>query len=367
MSEIMLSEETQSFCEIRDDYERNVERVLNHIGELCSSEHYSSVSVQCELFDSVTLKNEPLLDTRKLALSILERNKAVQSIRDMAISLLDEWTIIHNIFINVSRANIMDTLEKYTQDATHTPQLLRYIESLHLTDVLECLNTLTGVFPRINRTFVPIFNSKEFVLGFSKQELTISNITFTEPSEWLKREISQTENFELSQETQTRLFNYMVQFPTYRQLYYLEYFDSEDIIHHSYMVPNHNNSKVLLFRRFSHGNTTTIVDIQLISHWEYNTLFEENTPVLEDVKVVLTKETYEQVISRRKLTKQMMKKERIPETCCICLEKFKIGNQIHTTPCSHYYHARCLKKQMCSIGPPKCPLCRHDVREEVKK
>lgn len=58
--------------------------------------------------------------------------------------------------------------------------------------------------------------------------------------------------------------------------------------------------------------------------------------------------------------------------CSICLESLKVSNDpnsfqwnniIVQTPCSHWFHDSCLKKQLCFIGPPKCPNCRSDIRE----
>jgi hypothetical protein len=110
---------------------------------------------------------------------------------------------------------------------------------------------------------------------------------------------------------------------------------------------------------FQRNNDNEIVHV-------YRYVPNNNIPVLEDVKVVINKNKYQERIKSRRLTKKIKKTEAIPDTCCICLDTLKIGNLVHTTPCNHHYHANCLKKQLCSIGPPKCPMCRHDVREDIK-
>ena len=57
--------------------------------------------------------------------------------------------------------------------------------------------------------------------------------------------------------------------------------------------------------------------------------------------------------------------------CCICLEKIKVekpdnilSSLIAQTPCKHIFHHLCLQRLCCETGPPKCPLCRHDIREQ---
>jgi len=63
-------------------------------------------------------------------------------------------------------------------------------------------------------------------------------------------------------------------------------------------------------------------------------------------------------------------------SCPICLEPIVASNSssssswtdlIVKTECSHYYHHTCLQKLCCDIGPPKCPVCRHDVRDTFVK
>lgn len=85
--------------------------------------------------------------------------------------------------------------------------------------------------------------------------------------------------------------------------------------------------------------------------------------VLQDVPITITFQLYKQRIKKLKLTKAT--KSTIADSCCICLGDFKNGTTVHQTPCNHTFHASCLRKQCIKIGPPKCPLCRHDVRENI--
>ena len=83
-----------------------------------------------------------------------------------------------------------------------------------------------------------------------------------------------------------------------------------------------------------------------------------------DVKVTIPYSKYRKIIESIPVTKSSMEKHSIPESCCICLDAFKRGSKVHKTPCGHFYHATCLRKQLVKVGPPRCPMCRFDVRGE---
>ena len=83
-----------------------------------------------------------------------------------------------------------------------------------------------------------------------------------------------------------------------------------------------------------------------------------------NVKVTIPYSKYRQIIECIPVTKSSMEKHSIPESCCICLDAFKRGTKVHKTPCGHFYHAMCLREQLVKVGPPRCPMCRFDVRGE---
>ena len=42
-------------------------------------------------------------------------------------------------------------------------------------------------------------------------------------------------------------------------------------------------------------------------------------------------------------------------------------NIIVKTQCNHTYHHVCLQRLCCEVGPPKCPICRFDLRRKVPR
>ncbi len=54
--------------------------------------------------------------------------------------------------------------------------------------------------------------------------------------------------------------------------------------------------------------------------------------------------------------------------CSICLEKMEQSSDltcivVQTKCCGKLFHDRCLREHLCCVGPPKCPLCRYDMRD----
>lgn len=85
----------------------------------------------------------------------------------------------------------------------------------------------------------------------------------------------------------------------------------------------------------------------------------------EDVPVTMSLENYHSAV-------QLVESDEEKEAdCCICLEKCsKYSNNawrniIVKTACGHFYHNMCLQRLCCETGPPKCPICRHDIRQKL--
>jgi hypothetical protein len=52
-------------------------------------------------------------------------------------------------------------------------------------------------------------------------------------------------------------------------------------------------------------------------------------------------------------------------TCCICVDDFKKGLELHQTPCGHIFHTHCLAQWIESkIAKPDCPYCREQIKFE---
>ena len=70
-----------------------------------------------------------------------------------------------------------------------------------------------------------------------------------------------------------------------------------------------------------------------------------------------------EVVNSHKQLEEIELKEQInninEQNCIICLENYMIGDKICYLPCSHYYHAPCIKmwlKTSC-----RCPLCNNSI------
>merc|ERR1712129_660404 len=50
-------------------------------------------------------------------------------------------------------------------------------------------------------------------------------------------------------------------------------------------------------------------------------------------------------------------------SCAICMQQYKIGDELRILPCKHEFHCECVDKWL----PMKkiCPLCRHDVTKKM--
>ena len=65
-------------------------------------------------------------------------------------------------------------------------------------------------------------------------------------------------------------------------------------------------------------------------------------------------------LPKKKITK-VVNLDDNKKNCIICLEDFKIGQNIYNLPCSHVFHVRCFNKEL-KIRQ-KCPICRVDLIE----
>eukprot|EP00262_Sarcandra_glabra_P003682 TRINITY_DN1444_c0_g1_i1.p1 TRINITY_DN1444_c0_g1~~TRINITY_DN1444_c0_g1_i1.p1 ORF type:complete len:193 (+),score=24.01 TRINITY_DN1444_c0_g1_i1:26-580(+) len=45
--------------------------------------------------------------------------------------------------------------------------------------------------------------------------------------------------------------------------------------------------------------------------------------------------------------------------CCICLTKYEDGAELHSLPCNHHFHSRCIVKWL-RINAT-CPLCKYNI------
>lgn len=198
-----------------------------------------------------------------------------------------------------------------------------------------------------------------------REDFTNLLYDFLETHAFLSR-IDGNVSFELTLEN---IFLYLVDldFPTLKE-FITFLIDPSKILGLGYFESEKISADVIAFHKSPCGRY--ICDVKYIDRmlWErtvYDDVYDENenNQPMEDVKVTIPFRMYKKIIEKVKVTKTSKKQQNIPIECCICLEKFKSGRTIHKTPCGHFYHAMCLRTQLITVGPPKCPLCRFDVRE----
>jgi len=217
-------------------------------------------------------------------------------------------------------------------------------------------------------TYEPNSTKPVDVLEYKRNNGKIIEIKHSLFMEHISRLLHISEVFDFDQEDETifRLSNYIYNLSLHDRNELLHCIANGSIMELNYFAPldfTEVDSVLVIIK-----DDNFIKEIHFCHIEEWRNLWSEqheHSDNFVDVPITISFRKYKEVIKRERLTKKKQKKNNIPESCCICLEKFKIGNQIHSTPCNHFYHAKCLKKQLCSIGPPKCPMCRHDVREEI--
>ena len=64
-------------------------------------------------------------------------------------------------------------------------------------------------------------------------------------------------------------------------------------------------------------------------------------------------------ISKIKKTKKLNKSNENKQTCVICLENYKIGDNISTLQCLHLFHRGCIEKWI--REKLWCPICRYKI------
>jgi hypothetical protein len=52
--------------------------------------------------------------------------------------------------------------------------------------------------------------------------------------------------------------------------------------------------------------------------------------------------------------------------CSICMEEFKQNDKMTFLNCTHNYHKKCIEEWFCKKSV-YCPMCRCDIREEIKE
>ena len=82
--------------------------------------------------------------------------------------------------------------------------------------------------------------------------------------------------------------------------------------------------------------------------------------LFDDVKITISQDEFDK-LNHKKVDENCLK-ENILNQCSICLDEFKLLDEIVILKCNHIYHNECIGNWLlkCNI---KCPSCRKDVRE----
>ena len=54
------------------------------------------------------------------------------------------------------------------------------------------------------------------------------------------------------------------------------------------------------------------------------------------------------------------------EKCVICMEKYKLDEEVETLPCFHIFHKDCID-QWLKAGKDTCPICKNKVKKFLGK
>ena len=71
-------------------------------------------------------------------------------------------------------------------------------------------------------------------------------------------------------------------------------------------------------------------------------------------------------LNKEKFTEDKIKKYGNNEQCSICLENFKLNNEIYITKCNHIFHYKCIEEAL-NKDISDCPNCRSNLKTGEKK
>lgn len=83
---------------------------------------------------------------------------------------------------------------------------------------------------------------------------------------------------------------------------------------------------------------------------------------MEDVKVTLTDEQFQKLNSVEVNENNRLEYETLE--CNICMDEYKIADNVVKLGCKHVFHKDCIKHWLCNERVT-CPVCRKDTREQL--
>jgi len=91
----------------------------------------------------------------------------------------------------------------------------------------------------------------------------------------------------------------------------------------------------------------------------------QNPDFLKPVNVRLSKEMFEELITRKIMSKKLKKVLPNDDYCCvICMEDVRPKQHCSILGCKHFFHLNCAREWFSKqCNKPTCPCCRKDARE----
>ena len=126
------------------------------------------------------------------------------------------------------------------------------------------------------------------------------------------------------------------------------------------LIPvNENNENFNQYNLFTLNNNNIFPENNLNYPNSYINYYNINH---EDVKIVLNEEQFNNIESL------LYKDLNIVESmeCLICTEEFVESDNIKKIKCNHVFHCECIKPWLCEESN-KCPVCRIDIDEGIRK
>tara|TARA_Y100000389_G_C17465706_1_gene525341 strand:- start:3627 stop:4832 length:1206 start_codon:yes stop_codon:yes gene_type:complete len=139
----------------------------------------------------------------------------------------------------------------------------------------------------------------------------------------------------------------------------------EHVNNSSFVNPHGGRMSISFNMQYLHDVFTQIEEFENDAEYaEYADEDIENMN-LQDVQVTLSPCCYTQSVS-------IVSSVQTPNALCsICLHKIESGASsfdglcVKVRCCGQFFHDSCLRHLLCTVGPPKCPLCRADFRDVV--
>ena len=130
---------------------------------------------------------------------------------------------------------------------------------------------------------------------------------------------------------------------------------------------------------WNHGTMSIALDLEMLLELfhEFRLISEDisvgilpgtaDDYTFEDVPVLMRPDEYAEAVD----LVDSSHIDEIDSICAICLNDIEVSDSnqnldkicVKLNCCNKIFHDMCLRHVLCTIGPPKCPLCRRDVRE----